>query len=445
MPRVTRSTRSKAKSTSADATDQPVSGVRRGRRAALSSSNEIQNPNENVERLNIVVPRENNETNWSGNDSSMSVGSNRPLYRSDLNTFPTHGAIMPASLQSSGSLASIIGTLNPSKIPKIVENIIPVFDGKGLSVKMIVEHCRAAVMMVNPSDLPCLTMLVRTKITGDARNHIQDRIGMSLEEILNTLEQVYSRREDVSELMQELGTIKRKSDETVPMYGGRVQQILNRLVSKILEGMPNEKGMGRCEAYKETAIGNFIRGLDRDTFLQLNGKSISSLDEAISLATEADIALNSWKRAHNIVEETVITASANSTEKSKNTNTSQKRIAHFNSNSDDNKNKKFKSNIQCHHCKKYGHVKKECRDLKKEQDKEGNKCFYCHKQNHRIVNCNLKKKHENERNQNLPKSENNSQKNGNGDNQKGGLTSQKREKSPSKESSFVLRTAETKN
>ena len=57
-----------------------------------------------------------------------------------------------------------------------------------MSVKMFTEHCRAAISMVSPLEMPYLTKLIRTKIIGEARVHIQDRIGMRLDDMLKTLE-----------------------------------------------------------------------------------------------------------------------------------------------------------------------------------------------------------------------------------------------------------------
>ena len=74
------------------------------------------------------------------------------------------------------SLTSLTGTPNPAKISKIARDIIPSFDGKNMLVKMSVEHCRVAASMVSPLEMPYLTMLIRKRITRDARVHIQDRL-----------------------------------------------------------------------------------------------------------------------------------------------------------------------------------------------------------------------------------------------------------------------------
>ena len=67
---------------------------------------------------------------------------------------------------------------------------------------------------------------------------------MKLEEMLKTLELIYSPLEDTSLLLQNLANIKRKTHETIPEYRTRV-------------------------TYRITTIGNFLRGPDKDVYSQI--------------------------------------------------------------------------------------------------------------------------------------------------------------------------------
>ena len=131
-------------------------------------------------------------------------------------------------------------------------------------------------------------MRIVTKITGEARKLIQNSPDINLNDILKLLEQVYSQQEDLSQLMQQLATVKRSNLETVPEYGARVNQILNKLINRVLKNTPGERGLVRCEAFKETAIGNFLRGLEREIFVQISEKGLNNLEQAFALATEAN-------------------------------------------------------------------------------------------------------------------------------------------------------------
>ena len=190
----------------------------------------------------------------------------------------------PVSLPQSIAGSSIFSTrtLDINKISKLVREIIPKFDGKNMSVKMFNEHCRAAISLVNPSEIPYLTLMIRTKITGEARIHVQDRLGATLDEILQTLTQIYSQKQDISQLMQDLYNVIRNPKETIPEYGARVSLTLNKLISQVLENTPGEEGIGMCKAYKTTAIGIFLRGLDYNLYNQIRDKEITSLEQAIA-------------------------------------------------------------------------------------------------------------------------------------------------------------------
>ena len=56
-------------------------------------------------------------------------------------------------------------------------------------------------------------------------------------------------REDTSQLTQELANIHRNPEETILHYGTRVSVLLNKIVSKVMDKNPCEKGKERCKEY----------------------------------------------------------------------------------------------------------------------------------------------------------------------------------------------------
>ena len=108
---------------------------------------------------------------------------------------------------------------------KLARDIIPTFDGTNMSVNMFIEHCRAAAKSVDEADMYLLIMFIKNKVTGQARKHIKDKVGPSLEEILKSLQRAFGSRADASQLAQELALITRKQKESVADYGIRVNDI----------------------------------------------------------------------------------------------------------------------------------------------------------------------------------------------------------------------------
>lgn len=178
---------------------------------------------------------------------------------------------------------------DPVRISKIVRDIIPSFNEKNMLFKMFVEHCRVSASMVSPQEVSYLTMLFKTKIIKMARVHIQDRVGITSEKILKTLEQIYSCQQDTSQLLQDLANVKRMINEYIPEYGAHFSQIINKLTNKIMETTPIEKAVGICEAYRITSVENFLHGSDKDVYSQIRDKEINTLEKAIALANQADL------------------------------------------------------------------------------------------------------------------------------------------------------------
>ena len=274
---------------------------------------------------------------------------------------------------------------------RFAKELIPEFDGTNMSVIMFIEQCKAAAALLEAHEMPYLLIIIRNKITGPARKHIQDRVGASLHDIFRVLQGIYMPREDTSQLTQELANIHRNPEETISDYGTRVSVLLNKIISRVMDKNPGEKGKERCEEYTENAIKNFVRGLDRDTLTFMKDKSPPTLDVAIELAAEADLENKSWSRVH---ENEMNTSARNSTLPFNGAN--RKRIAHIEAEEGSRILKRQRlSSLQCFECKEMGHMKRNCPQL--EENKDSAKfCSYCTVTNHVAKDCYLKKRHEKE-------------------------------------------------
>lgn len=310
-----------------------------------------------------------------------------------FNDMQNHGS----SNQSDISLNESAIRRKTSDVLKLARDIIPNFDGTNMSVNMFIEHCRAAAASVEEQDMNLLIMLIKNKITGQARKHIQNKIGANLEEILKSLQRAFSPRADISQLAQELAVIKRKQDENVADYGIRVSDILNKIIIKVMDKNPGTTGLERCQEYKENTIKNFMRGLDRETLYFIKDRFPSTLDDAIELAAEADAENITWNSVHGIKDEKPNTSNFNFD--------SRKRVAAISGIESEGTKTKSLSSIQCFGCNDFGHYKRNCpnrgnsqkRRSNNNQDQDKTVCSYCELDNHTIADCRLKRKHDMER------------------------------------------------
>lgn len=278
---------------------------------------------------------------------------------------------------------------------KFAKELIPEFDGSNMSVNLFVEQCKTAANLLEPHEIPYLLILIRNKIKAPARRYIQERIGLTLDDLYRTLQGIYSLKEDSSQLSQELAVIHRKANESIADYGNRVTELLYRITAKIMEKNPGENGFIRCKEYSENAVRNFIRGLDKDTLNFMQNKFPPNLDVAIEWATEADTENKSWSRVHQNEQET---------------NDKKCVVAHINSN--ENGEKRSKKNVQCFHCKENGHIRSNCPKRNKSHSNKSNEnsnetrkaneshtnktCDYCTFKGHLREECHLKRKHDEE-------------------------------------------------
>ena len=280
---------------------------------------------------------------------------------------------------------------------KLARDIIPTFDGTNMSVNMFIEHCRAAAKSVDEADMYLLIMFIKNKVTGQARKHIQDKVGASLEEILKSLQRAFGSRADASQLAQELALITRKREESVADYGIRVSDILNRIIIKVMDKNPGARGLERCQEYKENAIKSSMRGLDRETLYFVKEKSPTTLDEAIELAAEADLENATWNSVHGVK----IPSRDSNVEIG---NFPRKRVATIQGNLEveNNVRKRSLSSIQCFNCQESGHFKRDCPKIRKinnigKRHTAIKHCSYCGMDNHVDSECRLKQKYERER------------------------------------------------
>jgi hypothetical protein len=307
------------------------------------------------------------------------------------------------AIQAGPSSVTSLSRSKTGDVLKLARDIIPIFDGTNMSINMFTEHCRAAAASVEDEhDMQLLIMLIKNKVTGQARRHIQDKVGATLEEILKSLQRAFASRADTSQLAQELAVIKREKVESIVDYGIRVSDILNKIIVKVMDKTPGARGLERCQEYKENAIKNFMRGLDRDTLYFVREKSPSTLDEAIEFAAEADVENITWNSVHGVRDDKSDSTSHNDKF------VSRKRVATIQANIDSarfvqNRKERSLSSIQCFYCAEFGHFKRNCPKLNNtggnSERKSASKkiCAYCELDNHTIAQCRLKEKHDRER------------------------------------------------
>ena len=108
---------------------------------------------------------------------------------------------------------------------------------------------------------------------------------------------------------------------------------------------------------RATAIHHFLCGLDVPTKSFLK-REPTTFDEAIDLATRADIEAKCWGEIHNKALNSASSDHPNSSRQKVSKFLSKKQVAHMRSSK--NNIDKFASNMRCFGCNEIGHEKQEC-------------------------------------------------------------------------------------
>ena len=85
-----------------------------------------------------------------------------------------------------------------------------------------------------------------------------------------------------------MARVVQSSQESVSDYGVRVRQQLEKAIELIMETTHDTIASGIVQETINTAVECFLLGLRYDIALQLIGKKPIDLENAISLATEAE-------------------------------------------------------------------------------------------------------------------------------------------------------------
>lgn len=244
------------------------------------------------------------------------------------------------------------------------------FDGNRLELYEFISNCDNANKFASNAQKEPLLAFIISRLTGNAKAQLRDKIVDEWEELQNILLQLYSDKKHYTQLMEELNTIKQSISEPVVNFYNRIENLTTRILNSISNKSVSEK-RGRSETISEIALQRFMYHSLPDISRFLRGRDFSTISSALTAALEEERALQMYKNTRG--------------------------PSQFSSNF----NKKF-----CTICRRTNHNTNQCfrnkqkpiHQMTSQQRPKPNFCDYCKKPYHTIDKC--FKKQNDDRNKN---------------------------------------------
>ena len=256
-------------------------------------------------------------------------------------------------------------------------SVIPEFNGKNIPLCQFLEGCDEAKEMIGPESEANLARLVRSKITGEARQAISGQTFNTINSIKDFLKKIYAPAQTIPQLLGEMGNEFQRDEESVISFANRIRDI----GSKILEVKRLENN-GQVDAnfrnsIQNTIIDSFKRGLKFEIEQRLINEDDANVNNLVQSAITIERKLAAQK---NLRKVGLIRAED-----------SQPRVRRTFScqvcNKDGHETSQCKNNLWCQHCNMKGHSLDKCFRVSKPAPSNKIICQLCNKEGHAANSC----------------------------------------------------------
>ena len=107
---------------------------------------------------------------------------------------------------------------------------VPDFNGRKIPLAQFIEGCNEAKCMIEPESEINLVKLIRSKITGEARQAISGQVFLTIDELKTYLKNIYTPARTIPQLLGELGQEFQKDYENVITYANKIRDIGTRIL-----------------------------------------------------------------------------------------------------------------------------------------------------------------------------------------------------------------------
>ncbi|KMQ85713.1 hypothetical protein RF55_15566, partial [Lasius niger] len=258
---------------------------------------------------------------------------------------------------------------NPFATLKYAVETVPFFDGKNIPISYFIEGCEEAKSMLPKEAEPQFTIIIRTRIVGEARRTIQDQDFDSVSRLTEFLKKIYDPSKNAYQLQGELGRVYQMKEEDVVTYANRVK-ILGKQILEVMRSSGHALPDQNIKAYLEKDMCKcFIRGLKPEIEQQIarNLDVQDTVADALRMERELRVMTDLRQNQHTTRSREICQICY----KESVINIIQER------------------NSTCQLCSKIGHNAKSCRQniTNQQPTKTSVICQWCDKSGHSANNC----------------------------------------------------------
>ncbi|XP_031358971.1 uncharacterized protein LOC116182576 [Photinus pyralis] len=244
------------------------------------------------------------------------------------------------------------------------------------SVTEWIDNCEIILNSVRQVDSHMLFQIIKTKVSGKARNFIKYRNFQNWDFFKEHLEELFAEKRTLSHWQLELNSTKQSKGENLDTYSNKIEKCLSNLLDVATVNKTQEEAVTISELLRLQALNVFVTGLQEPLKMHVKSRDPKTLESAVELARIEERELLSNRDSQNYFGYKV--------------NSNQRTVQG-----------------NCFVCKKSGHSASNCfyknNSVKTNDSRVQNFvsvkkpqvfsmqsqpiCFYCKKPNHRIADC----------------------------------------------------------
>lgn len=163
------------------------------------------------------------------------------------------------------------------------------FNGDRRELNTFIQNCNSAFQMAMPFQTDRLFLYVAAQLSSNVVNEIDLQEISSWTDLKKKLKTYYSQIKDVTQLHEELETIKQSMNESVTDFYKRLEKLKNECISAEQNQCENPNEIPSLKkSIHRTALRRFVLHCRPEISQMLRARDIKTLNEAFSIALQEE-------------------------------------------------------------------------------------------------------------------------------------------------------------